>query len=82
MSTKRLKILHVNKYHCIIGGAEAIYFRTAEIMEENGHESLYFALRHPRNVPCKTEEYFMPYIDIDKPMGVLDYVMVVARNFY
>ncbi len=54
---KKLSVLHINKFHYIVGGAEVIYFRTADILEKHGHSSVYFSIRHPNNLPCETEEF-------------------------
>lgn len=81
MSLKQLTVLHVNKYHYIFGGAETIYFRTAEILESKGHNSIFFAMRHPENIPCHTAEHFMPLIDINK-RNFFNYIAASCRNMY
>lgn len=81
MSLKPLTVLHINKLHHIVGGAEAIYFRTAEILEQHGHSSIFFAMRHPDNLLCHTAEYFMPLIDISNG-DVINYVKASCRNMY
>jgi glycosyltransferase involved in cell wall biosynthesis len=78
---EQLTVLHINKFHYILGGAEAIYLRTAEILERNWHSSVFFAMRHPYNLPCNTAEYFMPFIDITKT-NVINYVKASCRNLY
>jgi len=77
-----LTVLHINKFHHIIGGAEAIYFRTADILERYGHRSIFFAMKHLNNLPCKTSEYFMPLIDIDKERNVIKYLRASLRMLY
>ncbi|RJQ56259.1 MAG: glycosyltransferase [Nitrospiraceae bacterium] len=76
-----MTVLHINKLHYIFGGADVIYFRTAEILEKNGHSSVFFAMRHPDNLPCHTAEYFMPLIDTGKRY-VSDFVKASCRNIY
>lgn len=78
---KQLTVLHINKVHYIAGGAEAIYFRTAEILESKGHHSVYFAMQHPENLPCHTSGHFMPLIDISE-RNVINYVKASFRNLY
>jgi glycosyltransferase involved in cell wall biosynthesis len=82
MTSKKLKVLHINKFHHVAGGAEAVYFRTAEILERHGHSSVFFAMNHPNNLPCKTEEFFMPYIDIENTRSLNDFIMAICRNLY
>ncbi len=78
---KKLTVLHINKVHFIAGGCEAIYFRTAEILESKGHQSVFFAMQHPDNLPCDNSEYFMPLIDILKS-DALNYIRASFRNLY
>jgi glycosyltransferase involved in cell wall biosynthesis len=81
MSSKSLTVLHINKLHFIAGGAEAIYFRTAEILEGHGHNSVFFAMQHPDNLPCGTSEYFMPLIDVYNS-NIFNYLRASFRNLY
>lgn len=78
---KKLTVLHINKVHFIAGGCEAIYFRTAEILESKGHQSVYFAMQHPDNFPCDNSAHFMPLIDVLKP-NVLNFIKASFRNLY
>jgi glycosyltransferase involved in cell wall biosynthesis len=81
MSLKPHTVLHINKLHYIFGGADAIYLRTAEIIESRGHSSVFFAMQHPNNLPCHTAGYFMPLIDITK-RDIINYVKASCRNIY
>jgi len=81
MILKPLTVLHINKFHFIVGGAEAIYFRTAEILQEHGHNSVFFAMQHPDNLPCNTSEYFMPLIDV-YGRNIVNHVRASFRNLY
>ena len=44
-----MKILLVNKYHYLRGGAERAYFDTASILTERGHSVAFFSMEHPQN---------------------------------
>ncbi|MCF6153468.1 MAG: glycosyltransferase family 1 protein [Candidatus Kuenenia stuttgartiensis] len=61
----KLNVLHINKFHYLRGGSEAVYFGTAKILESHGHKSLFFSMHHPDNIPCETSNYFMPYVDLN-----------------
>ena len=39
-----MNILHINKFHYLRGGSEAVYFGTANILESHGHKSLFFSM--------------------------------------
>jgi glycosyltransferase involved in cell wall biosynthesis len=80
--SEKLAVLHINKFHHIIGGAEKVYFTTAEILQMHGHTSIFFSMRHPNNKPCKTEEYFMPYIDITNNRSAAGFLLAIGRNMY
>lgn len=66
----------------MIGGSEAVYFRTAEILEKIGHRSIFFSMRHPDNLPCDTAEYFVPYIDLERHGGTINLLKATGRVFY
>jgi glycosyltransferase involved in cell wall biosynthesis len=82
MALKHLKVLHINKFHHVVGGAEEIYFRTAEILEKKGNQSIFFSMRHPNNLPCETSEYFMPFIDVTSGFKVINYTIAAYRTLY
>ena len=58
-----MKILLVNKYHFIKGGAERAYFDMARILSERGHEVAFFSMKHPSNLSTPWEKYFIENID-------------------
>lgn len=64
MEFKKLSILHINNFHYLRGGSEAVYFGTADILEEHGNKSIFFSMSHPENLPCETSNYFVPYVDL------------------
>jgi len=54
-----MKILQVNNYHYLRGGAETVYFQTSEILEKQGHEVIHFSTQNKKNVSSKTSKYFI-----------------------
>jgi glycosyltransferase involved in cell wall biosynthesis len=48
----------INNYHFRKGGADAVYFNTAELLEQNGHEVYYFSAKSSETIPSETEKYF------------------------
>ena len=54
-----MKILLINKFHYLAGGAERYVFEWAKLLRERGHEVAHFAMRHPRNAPCEQERFFV-----------------------
>ncbi len=53
-----MKVLMINNYHFRKGGADAVYFNTAELLKQNGHEVYFFSAKSAETIPCETEKYF------------------------
>lgn len=58
-----MRILQINKYHYIKGGADRVYFNTMNLLERHGHEVVSFSTLKPENAPSNYSGYFVPYID-------------------
>lgn len=56
-----MKILLVNKYWYIRGGAERVVFATKKVLEDAGHEVEIFGMKHPDNI--MGNDYFIDEID-------------------
>ena len=85
-----MRILLVNKFHYRKGGAETYYLTVGSELERMGHEVAYFSMRHPDNLPCKWDKYFVTqreYNNVKNPFkaardGVaLIYSPEAKRNF-
>lgn len=61
-----MKILMVDKYHFIKGGAERYVFELAKVLEANGHEVIHFSMQDERNFPSEYEEYFINNINYNQ----------------
>ena len=60
-----MRILLVHKFHFRFGGAEKIYFETARLLEEAGHEVAFFSMHHPKNEQTPWERYFVDTVDFE-----------------
>ena len=60
-----MKVLLVNKFHYKKGGSETYYFTLAKLLEEKGHEVVYFSIRDGKNIPCKDDKYFIGNTGLD-----------------
>lgn len=85
-----MKILLVNKFHYRKGGAETYYLTVGSELERIGHEVAYFSMKHPNNLPCKWDRYFVTqreYNDVKNPLSAardgiaLIYSPEAKRNF-
>ncbi len=54
-----MKVLLINKYHFLKGGAERAYFDMAKMLEARGHEVAFFSMKHPENIRTPWEKYFV-----------------------
>lgn len=62
-----MKILQINKYHFIKGGAERVFFNTKKLLESQGHEVVCFSMHHPENKPCEYKQYFVSRTKTNNP---------------
>src|SRR5574340_948300 len=78
-----MNILHVNNFHYLRGGSEVVYFRTADILKRHGCGTIFFSMSHPENLPCDTENYFVPYIDLSSnEKGIIHQGKTTGRILY
>ena len=52
-----MKILQIDAYHHILGGAEKVMFNTAELLKEHGHEVIFFSLKWNENFESEYSSY-------------------------
>lgn len=85
-----MRILLVNKFHYRKGGAETYYLTVGSELERMGHEVAYFSMRHPDNLPCEWDKYFVTqreYNNVKSPLKAardgmaLIYSPEAKRNF-
>jgi glycosyltransferase involved in cell wall biosynthesis len=57
-------LLSVNSYHYRRGGADAVYFDHAALMESLGWRNTFFSMHHPNNVRCDSSVYFVDEIQL------------------
>ena len=55
-----MKILNVNKFYHVRGGADRYYFDLARVLERQGNTVIPFSTEHPKNAPSEYREYFVP----------------------
>ncbi|MBM2832855.1 MAG: hypothetical protein HW406_16 [Candidatus Brocadiaceae bacterium] len=77
-----MNVLHINKFHYMRGGSEAVYFRTADVLKLHGHKSLFFSMHCLENISCETSDFFMPYVDLVNNNGLMDQLKNAGRVLY
>lgn len=60
-----MKILMVDKYFFIKGGAERYYFELKGILERHGHQVIPFSMQHPDNFATEWANYFVSNIEFN-----------------
>ena len=58
-----MRILLINKYHYLKGGAERAYFDTAQVLTDAGHEVAFFSMADDRNEPTPWSQYFVERVE-------------------
>jgi glycosyltransferase involved in cell wall biosynthesis len=78
-----MKILHVNKFHYVRGGAETAYFALTDLLRTHGHDVIPFAMEDARNEPTPYSRYFVSNIDLrGETGGFAGSVGAAARLLY
>ncbi len=54
-----MKILLINNFHYPKGGSETVYFNTARLLEDAGHEVCYFSVNRDENIATPYNKYFI-----------------------
>lgn len=53
-----MKILSINNFHYLFGGASVVYFNTSELLRSKGHEVLNFSTHNDNNLGSSNSEFF------------------------
>lgn len=61
-----MKILQINKYFYLKGGAETVFFNTIDLLKRNGHKVIPFCLNNPKNRESEFDSYFVNYPELSE----------------
>lgn len=61
-----MKILQINKYYFLKGGAETVFFNTIELLEKNGHTVIPFTLKSKKNNASPYSSFFVDYPELSE----------------
>lgn len=79
-----MKILMINKYHQIIGGADTDFFATIRLLEQAGHQVIPFCLKIEGNLESPYSSYFVDGLSYRNwataPLGAQ--LKTFAQGFY
>ena len=65
-----MKILLINKFLYPKGGAAISTLTTGNLLQQKGHEVFFWGMDHPKNPSYPHSEYFVSYVDYNKPQSV------------
>lgn len=75
-----MKILLVNKFFFIKGGAETVYFQERDMLKRAGVEVIDFSMQHEKNFPSDYADYFVRNVDYHQQSDLLGGIKT-AVNF-
>ncbi len=61
-----MKVLQIDKYHYLKGGAETVFFNTMHLLQNKGHEVIPFCLKSSKNDASEFESYFVDYPELSE----------------
>jgi glycosyltransferase involved in cell wall biosynthesis len=77
-----MKILQINKYFYIKGGAETVFFNTMDKLVKNGHTVIPFSLKNKKNRFSPYASYFVDYPELSESglWTKLKYIFAFIHN--
>lgn len=61
-----MKILQIDKYFYLKGGAETVFFNTIDLLKKHGHTVIPFCLNSPKNRESEFDSYFVNYPELSE----------------
>ena len=77
-----MKILFVNKFFFIKGGAETVYFQERDAMLQAGYQVVDFSMQHAENKPSPWEDFFVHNIDYHDSHGLMSKIKAGVDFIY
>jgi glycosyltransferase involved in cell wall biosynthesis len=65
-----VKLLFINKFFFLKGGAETVFFQERQHFLDKGHQVIDFSMCHENNHPSPYSSYFIPHVDYHKEAGI------------
>lgn len=62
-----MRILNINKFYYLRGGAERYYFALTKLLEAQGHDVIPFSMQDERNFPSQYAKYFVQNLEVGRP---------------
>ena len=59
-----MRVLNINKFFYLRGGAERYFFALTKLLEDHGNDVIHFSMEDERNFPSKFSDYFVPNLEL------------------
>lgn len=76
-----MKILQINKYFYLKGGADSVFFNTIKLLEEKGHQVIPFCTNNPKNEFSEWSYYFVDAPEIRDLKSTFKKIKSIPRFF-
>lgn len=77
-----MKILQVNRYHFIAGGAERYYFNLSELLSKNGEQVVCFSQKNIKNIKRFSNKYFINELSKKKSYNFKFGLKIFSKTAY
>jgi len=77
-----MKILEINKFHYIKGGADRHYLEIVKLLKSKGNEVASFSMESPKNEFSPWKKYFVSYVGYNKGDSLNEKLKGIFRMFY
>ncbi|MBI5577875.1 MAG: glycosyltransferase family 4 protein [Deltaproteobacteria bacterium] len=77
-----MRVLMINKYLFPKGGDAICTLETGRLLQEKGHEVIFWGMDHPRNPELPLKEYFVRNVDYHQPGGPISQFRMAANLLY
>lgn len=80
-----MRILLVSNFYYRRGGDCTYLLALQKLLEAHGHETAVFSMRHPKNLPCPQEPYFVDFLDyaeLNRKKNPLAALQVLKRSIW
>ncbi len=77
-----MRVLLINNFHYLRGGADKVYLDTGKLLEQNGHQVAYFSSLDNRNERTQYAEFFVEGTDLQAETGYLNKAQKALRFIY
>ena len=80
-----MRVLLCSNFYYRRGGDCTYLLALQGLLERHGHETAVFSMRHPQNLPCPQERYFVDFLDyeeLNRNKNLLNAAKVLGRSIW